>query len=142
MFKHNAAILGFWAMVALAQVLGFGVSRPLRSLYARLWVWPITAASAFALEWYIAWSIPARQSLEAGLAEERTTSELRAGEMRASAATPAHGTASIARCSRACACASLHTCLEACSPRMRRPRPAHRMVWRSSSPGSFCAARA
>jgi hypothetical protein len=66
MFKHNAAILGFWAMVALAQVLGFGVSRPLRSLYARLWVWPITAALAFALEWYIAWSIPARQSLEAG----------------------------------------------------------------------------
>ncbi len=47
-----------------------------------------------------------------------------------------HGTASIAFCNNAFACASSHSCFETCSPTIRRPRPAQRIVWCSSMPGS------
>lgn len=66
MSMQTEAILLLSGMAAVAQVIGYVLSRLLRKYHRGPWIWALTAGAGFSIEWYLFWSIPARRQAEAG----------------------------------------------------------------------------
>jgi hypothetical protein len=58
----EAASTVLW-LFAIPQALGLVVASLSRSLRARPWTWPVVTAVAFALIWYVRWSMPETRSI-------------------------------------------------------------------------------